>query len=178
MKKTLIKTLLYILAFVIIVSGIVCGIWAYKLITRKSYTYGELGIENVFQIEYFNYSGGLALYDDSTNLNLYINESDFKPLQKGFEFDGINKKYEVIFNEMEIVNANIYPGYVEFNQNFEFMDISNNLLNTSNMVVRVEFLANKTKMKVSVETDDVAYIKQYINNNKFNLKIIEKKEGK
>ena len=175
-KKAIVKIILYILAFIVIVSGIICGIWAYKLVTRKSYEYGELGIQNVFKIGYFDYDGGLALYKDGTNLNLYTSETDFKPLEDGFKFNGLTKTYEVIFNDIEIVNAEVYAGYVKFNQEFEFLDVNNNLLNTSLMTVRVEFLANKTKMKVAVETENIAYMRQYIDNNAFKLSIREIKE--
>lgn len=54
--KYAVKVILYILAFLVILSGVVCGIWTYKIITSKSYINGDLlGFENAFKQENFKY---------------------------------------------------------------------------------------------------------------------------
>ena len=161
--KYAVKVILYILAFLVILSGVVCGIWTYKIITSKSYINGDLlGFENAFKQENFKYI--------TNTLPHYTYEINLLPVE---EFDGLSKSYEVILNDYEIVNAKIDAGAVEFNRSYEFLGVESNVKNTTQLCIRLEFLADKTKLKVVVETDNTAYITQYFNNNQFSLRVNE-----
>lgn len=170
--KYAIKVILYILAFLVILSGVVCGIMTYKIITSKSYINGDLlGFENAFKQENFKYvTNTLPLYADASKENYYTYEINLLPVE---EFDGISKSYEVILNDYEIFNAKIDAGAVEFSQSYEFLDVESKIKNTTGLSIRLEFLADKTKLKVVVETNNTAYITQYFNNNQFSLRVNE-----
>lgn len=170
--KPIVKLIAYILAVIVIFSGIVCGIWAYKIITNKSYIEGDLsGIENVYKsTDFYFKTNQLAMYEDEENENLYLYEIDLIPVEN---FNGITKTYEVVFNKHEIINPTIKAGKVEFTEELEFLDVNNQVLKQSRITVLISFLANKTKLKVAIEVSDKAYITQYFNNNSFELSIRE-----
>lgn len=170
--KYITKVVLYILALLIILSGVVCGIMTYKIITNKSYINGDLlGFENAFKLENFRYiTNNISLYKDANYENIYTYEINLLPVT---EFDGLSKNYEVLFNDYEIVNAKIDAGVVEFGQIYEFLDVENKLKNTTELCIRLEMLADKTKLKIVAETDNTAYIMQYFNNNQFKLRVNE-----
>ncbi len=69
MKKIIGLVILYLLAFVLIVVGVFCGIRLYKEIKAESYVNGSIDISNRFSQESFNYSSTSVvfyhdLYDD------------------------------------------------------------------------------------------------------------------
>ena len=170
--KYAVKVILYILAFLVILSGVVCGIMTYKIITSKSYINGDLlGFENAFKQENFKYvTNTLPLYADASKEDYCTYEINLLPVE---EFDGLSKSYEVILNDYEIVNAKVDAGAVEFSQSYEFLDVESNVKNNTQLCIRLEFLADKTKLKVVVKTNNTAYITQYFNNNQFSLRVNE-----
>ena len=90
MKKIIGLVILYLLAFVLIVVGVFCGIRLYKEIKAESYVNGSIDISNRFSQESFNYSSTSVvfyhdLYDDT---NTYSFEKD---LLKVDDFDGQKK---------------------------------------------------------------------------------------
>ena len=94
MKKTIGMVLLYILAFVIIVAAVFCGIELYKELKAESYINGSIDISNRFSQESFNYSSTSVvfyhdIYDDT---DTYTFE---KELLKVEDFDGKEKTYQV-----------------------------------------------------------------------------------
>ena len=54
MKKIIGLVLLYLIAFVLIVVGVFCGIRLYKEIQSESYVNGSIDISNRFSQESFN----------------------------------------------------------------------------------------------------------------------------
>lgn len=170
--KYIVKVILYILAFLVILSGVVCGIMTYKIITSKSYVNGDLlGFENAFKQENFKYiTNALTLYADASKEDYYTYEIN---LLKVEDFDGLSKSYEVVFNDVEVINAEIGAGVVEFKQSYEFLDVESKVKNITKLNIRLEFLADKTKMIVVAETENTAYITQYFNNNQFSLRVNE-----
>lgn len=173
--KRTIKPLAYILAFIVIISGIACGIGAYKEITSKSYINGELGVENVFTMTNFNYqTNGLVFYADDLKENYFTHTATLVPTE---DFDGTKKHYEIYLNDYEIIIYKVDAGYIEFEQVVEFLDVDKQVINEAVLNVRLEFYADKTKLKVAVETESEAYLNQYFNLNGFKLEIREITKG-
>lgn len=173
--KRTIKPLAYIVAFIVIISGIICGIGVYKEITSKSYINGELGVENVFTMTNFNYqTNGLVFYADDLNENCFTHTATLVPTE---DFDGTKKHYEIYLNDYEIFVYKVDAGYIEFEQVVEFLDVDKQVINDAVLNVRLEFYADKTKLKVVVETESEAYLNQYFNLNGFKLEIREITKG-
>ena len=171
--KRSIKPFAYIVAFIVIISGIVCGIGVYKEITSKSYINGELGVENVFTMTNFNYqTNGLTFYAD--DLNDFTHTATLVPTE---DFDGTKKHYEIYLNGYEILTYSVDAGLIEFNQAIQFLDVDKQVINDAVLNVRLEFYADKTKLKVAVKTESEAFLNQYFNLNGFNLEIREITKG-
>ncbi|MBQ8749670.1 MAG: hypothetical protein IJZ29_04320 [Clostridia bacterium] len=170
--KPLLKPLLYALAVIIIITGLFSAIGIYKEITSKSYINGDLlGFENAFKQENFSFkTNSLSFYTDPVEENSFIYEITLLPVE---EFDGLNKKYEVIFNDYEIINASINAGMVEFNQIIEFLNVDNSTINSTTINISLEFYADKTNLKVGTRTENIAYLEQYLNLNSFSLRVNE-----
>ena len=169
-KKLLMPAIMYLIALIIIISGVFAGVWDYRHITSKSYIKGDLsGIDNVLMSTelYFN-TNQLTLYEVEDADNQYLYTIDLTPIKN---FNGLTKKYEVVFNGNEVINAKVGAGYVEFSKMLEFLSVNNEILSTSKMVIQVSMLADKTRLKVFVETDKIEYMTQYFNNNSFALSI-------
>ena len=109
MKKIIGLVILYILAFALIVAGVFCGLRLYKEVKAESYINGSIDISNRFSQESFKYTSTSVvfyhdLYDDT---DTYSFEKD---LLKTENFDGENKKYNVVLNDYVLLNCDIKAG--------------------------------------------------------------------
>lgn len=173
MKKIIGMVILYLLAFVIIVVGVFCGIRLYKEIKAESYINGSIDISNRFTQESFNYSSTSAvfyhdLYDDT---DTYTFEKD---LLKVENFDGKKKTYQVVLNDYVLLNTEINAGSVFATVNMDFYDTDGNIINSALMKVSVKFLSNKTTLTLATTgKENASFLEQYFADNGIRLRIIE-----
>lgn len=173
MKKIIGMVILYLLAFVIIVVGVFCGIRLYKEIKAESYINGSIDISNRFTQESFNYSSTSAvfyhdLYDDT---DTYTFEKD---LLKVENFDGKKKTYQVVLNDYVLLNTEINAGSVFATVNMDFYDTDGNVINSALMKVSVKFLSNKTTLTLATTgKENASFLEQYFADNGIRLRIIE-----
>ena len=173
MKKIIGMVILYLLAFVIIVVGVFCGIRLYKEIKAESYINGSIDISNRFTQESFNYSSTSAvfyhdLYDDT---DTYTFEKD---LLKVENFDGKKKTYQVVLNDYVLLNTEINAGSVFATVNMDFYDTSGNVINSAVMKISVKFLSNKTTLTLATTgKENASFLEQYFADNGIRLRIIE-----
>ena len=173
MKKIIGLVILYVIAFVIIVVGVFCGIRLYKEIKAESYINGSIDISNRFTQESFNYSSTSAvfyhdLYDDT---DTYTFEKD---LLKVENFDGKEKTYQVILNDYVLLNTEINAGSVFATVNMDFYDTNGNVINSALMKVSVKFLSNKTTLTLATTgKENASFLEQYFADNGIRLRIIE-----
>lgn len=173
MKKTIGMVLLYILAFVIIVAAVFCGIELYKELKAESYINGSIDISNRFSQESFNYSSTSVvfyhdIYDDT---GTYTFE---KELLKVEDFDGKEKTYQVVLNDYVLLNCDIAAGSVFATVNMDFYDTEGNIINSAAMKISVRFLSNKTMLTLTTNGQESAsFLEQYFADNGIRLKVIE-----
>lgn len=173
MKKIIGMVILYLLAFVIIVVGVFCGIRLYKEIKAESYINGSIDISNRFTQESFNYSSTSAvfyhdIYDDT---DTYTFEKD---LLKVENFDGKKKTYQVVLNDYVLLNTEINAGSVFATVNMDFYDTNGNVINSALMKVSVKFLSNKTTLTLATTgKENASFLEQYFADNGIRLRIIE-----
>ena len=173
MKKIIGLVILYVIAFVIIVVGVFCGIRLYKEIKAESYINGSIDISNRFTQESFNYSSTSAvfyhdLYDDT---DTYTFEKD---LLKVENFDGKKKTYQVVLNDYVLLNTEINAGSVFATVNMDFYDTNGNVINSTLMKVSVKFLSNKTTLTLATTgKENASFLEQYFADNGIRLRIIE-----
>lgn len=173
MKKIIGIVILYLLAFVIIVVGVFCGIRLYKEIKAESYINGSIDIFNRFTQESFNYSSTSAvfyhdIYDDT---DTYTFEKD---LLKVENFDGKKKTYQVVLNDYVLLNTEINAGSVFATVNMDFYDTDGNVINSALMKVSVKFLSNKTTLTLATTgKENASFLEQYFADNGIRLRIIE-----
>lgn len=173
MKKIIGTVLLYLLAFVIIVVGIFCGIELYKEVKAESYINGSIDISNRFSQESFSYSSTSVvfyhdLYDDT---DTYTFE---KELLKVDDFDGKKKSYQVVLNDYVIMNSEINAGSVFATVDMDFYDVGGNVVKSATMKISVMFLSNKTQLILStVGNENASFLEQYFADNGIRLSIVE-----
>lgn len=173
MKKIIGIVILYLLAFVIIVVGVFCGIRLYKEIKAESYINGSIDISNRFTQESFNYSSTSAvfyhdLYDDT---DTYTFEKD---LLKVENFDGKKKTYQVVLNDYVLLNTEINAGSVFATVDMDFYDTNGNVINSAVMRISVKFLSNKTTLTLATAgKENASFLEQYFADNGIRLRIIE-----
>lgn len=175
--KTIGNILLYILAFVIIVAAVFCGIQLYKEVKAESYVNGSIDISNKFSAESFTYSASSVvfyhdLYDDS---DTYTFE---KELLKVETFDGSKNKYSVTLNKFVLLNTEVTSGSVFANLNLDFYDTNGNVVNSALLKISVKFLSNKTVLTLATTgKENASFLEQYFADNGIRLKIIEIIQG-
>ena len=173
MKKIIGLVILYLLAFLIIVAGVFCGIRLYKEIKAESYINGSIDISNRFTQESFNYSSTSVvfyhdLYDDT---NTYSFEKD---LLKVDDFDGQKKTYQVVLNDYVLLNTEINAGSVFATVDMDFYDTNGNVINSAVMKLSVKFLSNKTTLTLATTgNENASFLEQYFADNGIRLRIIE-----
>ena len=173
MKKVILLVILYILAFVVIVAGVFCGIRLYKEVKAESYVNGSIDISNRFSQESFKYTSTSVvfyhdLYDDTDK---YYFE---KELLKVDDFDGGKKAYQVMLNDYVLFNANINEGSVYAIVNLDFYDTEGRVVNSASMEISVKFLSSKTQLTLSTTGNvNASYLEQYFTDNGIRLQINE-----
>ena len=173
MKKIIGMVLLYLIAFVLIVVGVFCGIRLYKEIKAESYINGSIDISNRFTQESFNYSSTSVvfyhdLYDDS---DTYAFEKD---LLKVENFDGKTKTYRIVLNNYILLDCEINAGSVFATVNMDFYDTNWQIVNSATMKISVKFLSNKTQLTLTTTgNENASFLEQYFADNGIRLRVIE-----
>ena len=173
MKKIIGLVILYVIAFVVIVVGVFCGIRLYQEIKAESYINGSIDISNRFAQESFNYSSTSVvfyhdLYDDT---DTYAFEKD---LLKVENFDGKKKTYQVVLNDYVLLNTEINAGSVFATVDMDFYDTNGNVINSAVMKLSVKFLSNKTQLTLATTgNENVSFLEQYFADNGIRLRVIE-----
>lgn len=173
MMKAIGTILLYVLAFVIIVAAVFCGIQFYKEVRAESYVNGSIDISNRFSQESFNYSATSVvfyhdLYDET---NTYTFEKD---LLKVETFDGSKNTYQVLLNDFVLLNCEINSGSVFGAISIDFYDTQGNIVNSAVMNLSVKFLSNKTTLTLATTgKENASFLEQYFSDNGIRLKIKE-----
>ena len=172
MKKIIGMVILYLLAFVIIVAAVFCGIRLYKEIKAESYINGSIDISNRFTQESFNYSStSVVFYHDLYDTDTYAFEKD---LLKVENFDGKKKTYQVILNDYVLLNTEINAGSVFATVDMDFYDTNGNIINSAVMKLSVKFLSNKTTLTLATTgKENASFLEQYFADNGIRLRIIE-----
>lgn len=167
------QLIFYILCGVIIIAGIIVGIQFYKELTAKSYINGQIDISNQFISESFEYKSSSVVFTKNGTTNIYTYEID---LTKVEDFNGENKKYEVKLNDYVLFNAVITAGSVSADLQIDFYDTNNSQVCSSELKILVEFINNKTKLKLATEgASQAEFLTQYFEDYGFRLNIAELK---
>jgi hypothetical protein len=173
MKKIIGTILLYLLAFVIIVAGVFCGIQLYKEVKAESYVNGSIDISNRFSQESFNYSSTSVvfyhdLYDDT---NTYSFEKDLLVVD---DFNGKKNTYQVVLNDYVLLNAEINAGSVYATVNMDFYDTNGSIVHSGTLKISVLFLSDKTQLTLATTgITNASYFEQYFSDNGIRLQIME-----
>ncbi len=166
------KFLAIAIGCVVIVVGIFSSIGLYKELTKKSFVNGTLDDVNMFSQTEFDYtSTSVAFYDnvnDNTDIRYFENS-----VLKVDDFNGLTKQYKVTLNENTLL-ANIEAGYISTSMTMRFYDPHNTLLCEGTLYITIEFLSDKTNLKMYVENGTQAqYFEKYFKENGIRLKAIE-----
>lgn len=163
----------YIICGVIIVAAIICGIQLYREVTAKSYINGQIDIRNQFIAQCFDYKSSSVVFTKNGESDTYTFEID---LTKVEDFNGDSKKYEIKMNDYILFNAVITSGSVSADVEIDFYDTQNNQVCTSELNILVEFLSNKTRLKMSTQgAAQAEFLMQYFSDYGIRLSIAELK---
>lgn len=161
----------YLICFILIIVGTFCGIQLYKEVKAESYINGSIDISNQFSQESFNYtSSSLVFYNDG-----YSNDYIFdKELLKVDDFNGEDKKYQVLLNDYILIDSDINAGSVFTGVNLHFYNTDGEIVCTSHMYISIKFLSNKTQLTITtVGIKNASYLEQYFSDNGIRLKVME-----
>lgn len=173
MKKIIGMVILYLLAFVLIVVGVFCGIRLYKEVKAESYVNGSIDISNRFSQESFVYSStSVVFYHD-----LYDETETYtftKDLLKTENFDGLKNKYHVTLNDYILLDSQITAGTVFSTLNMDFYNTDGVIVCSASMEIKIKFLSNKTVLSLTTKGNEQAsFLEQYFSDNGIRLKVVQ-----
>lgn len=153
----------YLLCFVLIVSGIFCGISFAKLYFRESATNGSgIDVEYVYDMESFRFASiGIPFVDDLYS-DAYTYESELLPVE---DFDGEEKQYQLVLNDFVCQDTIVDAGYILGEYTFNFYDLHGDVACESTISIRINFYVNHTDLIITCNDGAVAttYWTSYFN---------------
>ena len=166
---------LYVLAVIVIISGVFCGAGVFNDLKAESYVVGSINISNKFSQESFSYNASSVVfyYNEYSDVEeLYEFTIDLIPTE---DFNGKEKTYETYVNDFNLINANYDVGYVSFVMPIDFYSIENEILCCSEINGSIKFYNDRTTLSLSVIGDEQAqFVTRYFEDNGLRIKIIEK----
>ncbi len=166
------KALMYVIALIILGGGIYSGFGLYDELTSASYINGSFEYL-VKDEEVFEYSSSaMLLSQDSEDDSKYVLD---KSLDKVDGFDATKNKYNVTFNNYELINQYKFTaGSLFLEIPLEFFDTDGEQIISFTFFVSIKFLSNNTDFSVYLYgVDENSYFTQYVNDFGFYL-LIEK----
>ena len=163
----------YLVCFVLIVSGVFCGIELFKIVNAESYINGSINIENQFSVESFNYSNTSVvlyhdLYDETDTYSYTID------LLKVEDFNGNKNEYQVLINGYILLENDINAGSIFSIMYLDFYNTEGDILCSSSLNISIVFLSNKTTLTLSTEgVESANFLEQYFEDNGIRLLVNE-----
>lgn len=163
----------YLICFILIIVGVFCSIELYKEVKAESYINGSIDISNQFEAESFNYSSTSVvfyhdLYDDT---NTYTFD---KELIKVEDFDGKNKKYNVVLNDYILLDTEFNSGSIFSTFEIDFYNTEGSIICNAEMKISIKFLSNKTQLTLTtVGKECASFLEQYFADNGIRLRVVE-----
>jgi hypothetical protein len=163
----------YIICFVLIIVGTICGIQLYKEVKAESYVNGSIDISNQFSQENFNYSSTSVvfyhdLYDDT---DTYLFEKDLLKIES---FNGQKNTYEVWLNDFILLDTDYNAGSIYSTVKMDFYDEYGSVINNAEMKISIKYLSSKTVLTLSTTgQENASFLEQYFADNGIRLKVIE-----
>lgn len=163
----------YIICFVLIIVGTICGIQLYKEVKAESYVNGSIDISNQFSQENFNYSSTSVvfyhdLYDDT---DTYLFEKDLLKIES---FNGQKNTYEVWLNDFILLDTDYNAGSIYSTVKMDFYDEYGSIINSAEMKISIKYLSSKTVLTLSTTgQENASFLEQYFADNGIRLKVIE-----
>lgn len=165
------KFIHYVLCFLAVLSGVVCGIGLFKEITAHSKSYGDgTDVNFLYSMESFKYENTSVTFITLENETTKFEFS--KQLLPVEDFDGETNKYEITVNGYVCKDTVYDAGEIESNFCVDFYNTQGENVCSSKIVIKITFLSNKTLLKISCDgVDETTYMHQYFKNNGIRLKV-------
>ena len=164
----------YIICVVLIVLGVFCGCNFYREVTAKSYINGSINITNQFTQESFKYCADGLFFDLDSYADTpetYVFEANLKPTEN---FDASKKDYQVKLNKFNLIEAEINPGSVYADVDFDFHGSDGELVQGTKMKMSILFLSDKTQLRfVVIGQESRAFVEKYFSDNGIRLFVNE-----
>lgn len=164
------RALFYIICVLIVISGILGAIGLHQELEKKSYTSGQITLKNTFDLEdHFNWgTNSIAFYhDEYDETDTYTYTVDLTKVSK---FDGDYNKYDVYFNDYQIINAVVTSGAVTFATPLSVKLTDGTISTTADLKVNIQFLTDKTKLTLTTHgKQESVYLEKYFNDCGFKV---------
>lgn len=165
------KFTLYALSIIIIFSGGFCSYLTYDILNTHSQEIGHAYhieyVEDYTIISEFQY--GYIDFESEDNIN-YKNISSYKAQ----EFNGTDKDYVVLINNLPADYNEVLPGKVLATINLNFYDVNGNVTATIKIDINIEYLSKETSVKINAQNknNSISYLSTYMEINGVDIKVI------
>lgn len=165
------KLMGYILGSILIGIGILSSISLIGELTKTSYINGSINIENLYSQENFKYVNSNIVFYEGGESEEYIFQIENL---KVVDFNGLEKKYEVVLNNYELLNCEFAPGAIYCDLDMEFWDTDGTLSCSANLDITIEYLSDCTRLTLETEgVENATYLQSYFTDYGFNLQVTE-----
>lgn len=161
----------YILGSILIAVGILSSISLIGELTKTSYINGSINIESLYSQENFKYVNSNIVFYQSEETEEYIFQVENL---KVVDFNGLEKKYEVVLNNYELFNCEFAPGAIYCDLDMEFWDTDGTLSCSANLDITIEYLSDCTRLTLETNgVENATYLQSYFTDYGFNLQVTE-----
>lgn len=162
------KILMYIFAGIIVVGGVFHGAQLIKKLTAESYINGSINIENVYNLENYNYKTNAIVFTE--NEGVYVCTATHLPV---IDYNGQENKYTIVINDYYLPTETTTGSAVAV-MYIDFYGIENNIECSVELKIRVNFYVDKTELILNTNTQTEAnYITKYVTENGFKIQVIK-----
>ena len=162
------KILIYVFAGIVVVGGVFHGAQLIKKLTAESYINGSINIENVYNLENYNYKTNAIVFTE--NEGVYVYTATHLPVT---DYNGQENKYTIVINDYYLPTETTTGSAVAI-MYIDFYGIENNIECSVELKIRVNFYVDKTELILNTNTQTEAnYMTKYVTENGFKIQVIK-----
>lgn len=168
---------LYLLGFVLIVTGIFAGLNLYNTYFKSSQIIGAVNLDykltSFEELYNIDCNGPLTFVKDSTNNCKW----SYTEILEAQEFDGTRNSYQLLLNDKYIGESGSTAGKISSTSYMFFYDTELNIETKFKVTLTISFYTTETEISVIVEfenAEDIGYWNSYLDVNGINVQVINR----
>ena len=163
----------YLICVVVMIASVFAGVDLNQRMAARSYINGSIDYRNQFSMKSFTYGNTSVVFyhDEYDTIGRYYQQLN---LLKVDDFNGVEKKYQIVFNDYVILDNVIEAGSIVSTFDMKFYNTDGSLKVNATLVIKLEFYSNHTALLIETTgSAAAAQFEQYFTDKGIRLKVKE-----